>query len=89
MKRVIAAAFVFVLLLCAGVSARAQWDKDVFSFRGRSALAEGRLAEAITNFNILAQLDSTDYYTFFFRGLPSTTWGISAGPARISIRPCA
>ncbi len=75
MKRVIAAAFVFVLLLCSGVSARAQWDKDVFSFRGRSALAEGRLADAITNFNILAQLDSTDYYTFFFRGIAKYNLG--------------
>ena len=81
MKRVIAAAFVFVLLLFAGLPARAQWDKDVFSFRGRSALAEGRLADAITNFNILAQLDSSE--------LPNIIWGISEGPGKTSIRPCA
>ena len=75
MKRVVAGIFTVCLLLCAAVSARAQWDKDVFSFRGRSALAEGRLADAINNFNILAQLDSTDYYTFFFRGIAKYNLG--------------
>lgn len=75
MKRVVASVFAVCLLLCAAIPARAQWDKDVFSFRGRNALAEGRLADAINNFNILAQLDSTDYYTFFFRGIAKYNLG--------------
>ena len=67
--------FAMVLLLAEAVPAHAQWDKDVFSFRGRSALAEGRLADAINNFNILAQLDSTDYWTFFYRGIAKYNLG--------------
>ena len=61
------------LLLC--VPARAQYDKDVFSFRGRSALQDGRLNEAVANFNILAQLDTTDYWTFFYRGIAKYNLG--------------
>ena len=63
------------LLLMTGIHARAQWDKDVFMFRGRSALSEGRYADAINNFNILARLDTTDYYTFFFRGIAKYNLG--------------
>ena len=55
------------LLLC--LPSWGQYDKDVFSFRGRSALQDGRLNEAVANFNILAQLDSTDHWTFFYRGI--------------------
>ena len=58
-----------------GVEAAAQWDKDVFSFRGRRALAEGKYATAIENFNILARLDTTDYWTFFFRGIAKYNLG--------------
>ncbi len=57
------------------IKASAQWDKDVFSFRGRTALQDGRLSEAISNFNILAQLDSTDYWTFFYRGIAKYNLG--------------
>ena len=68
-----------ILLLFAALTlapcARAQYDKDVFSFRGRTALQDGRLNEAISNFNILAQLDSTDYWTFFFRGVAKYNLG--------------
>ena len=63
------------LLLCIGINSRAQWDKDVFSFRGRTALQDGRLGEAVANFNILAQLDSTDYWTFFYRGIAKYNLG--------------
>lgn len=47
----------------------AQYDKDVFYMRGRQALADGKYAKAIEQFNILAQLDTADYWTFFFRGI--------------------
>ena len=63
----------FALLL--PLAAHAQYDKDVFSFRGRSALQEGRLNEAVANFNVLAQLDSTDYWTFFYRGIAKYNLG--------------
>jgi len=65
----------FLLLLLVGPSALAQYDKDVFSFRGRTALQDGRLGEAVSNFNILAQLDSTDYWTFFYRGIAKYNLG--------------
>lgn len=66
---------VLVALLCLAGTLRAQYDKDVFSFRGRNALAEGRLGEAVSHFNILAQLDSTDYWTFFYRGIAKYNLG--------------
>ncbi len=63
------------LTLCVSMQAWGQWDKDVFSFRGRTALQDGRLNEAVSNFNILAQLDSTDYWTFFYRGIAKYNLG--------------
>ena len=51
------------LLLLFSVGAFAQYDKDVFFFRGRSALADGKFSKAIENFNVLARIDSTDYWT--------------------------
>ena len=62
-------------LLILALPAHAQYDKDVFSFRGRTALQDGRLSEAVANFNILAQLDSTDYWTFFYRGIAKYNLG--------------
>ena len=64
-----------LLALLLPVAAHAQYDKDVFSFRGRSALQDGRLSEAVANFNVLAQLDSTDYWTFFYRGIAKYNLG--------------
>ena len=64
-----------LLLLAAILTARAQYDKDVFSFRGRNDLQDGRLTEALANFNILAQLDSTDHWTFFYRGIAKYNLG--------------
>ena len=69
--------FIFpCLLLLAGVTElSAQYDKDVFYYRGRRALAEGKYSQAIENFNIIAQLDTTDYWTFFFRGISKYNLG--------------
>ena len=66
---------IICLALLLPCSAKAQYDKDVFSFRGRTALQDGRLGEAVANFNILAQLDSTDYWTFFYRGIAKYNLG--------------
>lgn len=65
--------FSILLVLCP--SALAQYDKDVFSYRGRMALQDGKYAQAIENFNILARLDSTDYWSFFFRGIAKYNLG--------------
>ncbi len=62
--------------LLLGVSfAFAQYDKDVFMWRGRQALSDGKYALAIENFNVLSRLDSTDYWSFFFRGIAKYNLG--------------
>ncbi len=58
-----------------GQGVYAQYDRDVFYFRGRMALSDGKYSTAIENFNILAQLDTTDYWTFFFRGIAKYNLG--------------
>jgi tetratricopeptide (TPR) repeat protein len=65
-----------ILLLSVGRGeACAQYDKDVFFYRGRQALADGKYAQAIENFNILLQLDGNDYWTCFFRGIAKYNLG--------------
>lgn len=67
---------VVVLLALAGMmELHAQYDKDVFYMRGRRSLADGKYAQAIENFNILTQLDTTDHWTFFFRGIAKYNLG--------------
>jgi len=58
-----------------GRQAFAQYDKDVFFYRGRMALADGKYSQAIENFNILARLDTSDYWTYFFRGIAKYNLG--------------
>ena len=53
----------------------AQYDKDMFYYRGRRALADNKYALAIENFNVIAQLDTSDYWTFFFRGIAKYNLG--------------
>ena len=72
-----------ILLIGAGAGELcAQYDKDVFFFRGRQALADGRYSAAIENFNVLSQLDTTDYWTFFFRGSAKYNLGDLRGAKR-------
>lgn len=74
---------VFMLLIQSAVSGLyAQYDKDVFYMRGRHALSEGKYARAIENFNVLSQLDTTDYWTFFFRGIAKYNLGDLRGAKR-------
>ena len=70
-----------LLCLSAGLSLHAQWDKDVFMWRGRSALSDGKYALAIENFNILTRLDTTDHWSFFFRGIAKYNLGDIHGAA--------
>ena len=63
------------LIFCATGNASAQYDKDAFMWRGRQALSDGKYAKAIENFNILARLDTSDYWSFFFRGIAKYNLG--------------
>jgi tetratricopeptide (TPR) repeat protein len=64
-----------ILLLCCASAVRAQYDKDVFMFRGRQALSEGRYSDAISQFNVLARLDTTDCWVYFYRGIAKYNLG--------------
>lgn len=76
MHKVLRLIVVVTLLLAAGVQDLcAQYDKDAFFIRGRRALADGKYALAIENFNVLSQLDTSDYWTFFFRGIAKYNLG--------------
>ena len=61
-------------LLCA-LPLRAQYDKDHFYFVGRQAIIDERYGDAIESFNILAQLDTSDHWTFFYRGIAKYNLG--------------
>ena len=69
----------YILLLILGLlcvlPCGAQWDKDVFFFRGRQALADGKFSLAIDNFNTFVRLDTTDHWAFFFRGIAKYNLG--------------
>lgn len=65
---------IFSLFLSASLLL-AQYDQDVFMWRGRNALSEGKYAQAIDNFNILTRLDTTEYWGFFFRGIAKYNLG--------------
>lgn len=65
-----------IFLLFIGISSSlAQYDKDVFMWRGRQALSDGKYALAIENFNVLTRLDTTDHWSFFFRGIAKYNLG--------------
>ena len=66
---------VCVLLMACMAQLYAQYDKDMFYYRGRTALADGKYAQAIENFNVITQLDTADYWTFFFRGIAKYNLG--------------
>lgn len=83
MNRVLKYLLLVCLLVLTGLGeVYAQYDKDVFFMRGRRALAEGRYSQAIENFNVLAQLDTADYWNFFFRGIAKYNLGDLRGAKR-------
>ena len=76
MHKVLKFLAMLAILLCASLhELHAQYDKDMFMMRGRHALSEGKYAQAIENFNVLSQLDTADYWTFFFRGIAKYNLG--------------
>ncbi len=83
MHKVLKYVTIVCLLLLTGVQdLHAQYDKDMFYMRGRQALSEGKYAQAIENFNVLSQLDTTDHWTFFFRGIAKYNLGDLRGAKR-------
>ena len=83
MKRVVKTLILIcVLYVCGMQGLYAQYDKDVFYMRGRNALAEGKYASAIENFNVLAQLDTSSHLTYFFRGIAKFNLGDLRGAKR-------
>jgi tetratricopeptide (TPR) repeat protein len=58
-----------------GIEAMAQYDTEVFYWRGRQSLADGKYAKAIENFNILERLDTTNHLTYFYRGIAKYNLG--------------
>ena len=76
MHKVLKFLAMLAILICASLhELHAQYDKDMFMMRGRHALSEGKYAQAIENFNVLSQLDTADYWTFFFRGIAKYNLG--------------
>ena len=76
-------AFVFLLLSLLSVwPSFAQYDLDHFYYSGRQSLIDGRYAQAIENFNVLARLDSTIYEAYFFRGIAKYNLGDLVGAQR-------
>lgn len=73
MKKRLPLILAFILFLT--LPCRAQWDKDVMEFRGRIALQDGKYSAAIDQFNILTQLDTSDYWAFFYRGIAKYNLG--------------
>ena len=57
----------------------AQYDKQQFFYRGRQFLIEGKYAQAIDSFNLLARMDTTLYEAFFFRGIAKYNLGDFVG----------
>jgi len=83
MHKVLKYLAVMCLVLMSGIQdLHAQYDQDVFLMRGRQALADGKYALAIENFNVLSQLDTTDHWTFFFRGIAKYNLGDLRGAKR-------
>ena len=66
-----------IVVICSVQAVFAQYDKDVFYFRGRNALSDGKYAQAIENFNVLAQLDTSDYWLSIPSSPTDTTTGLS------------
>ncbi len=74
-QRLIKYIFFFSFILGGVFTSYAQYDQDAFFMRGRRALADGKYSQAIENFNVLVRLDTTDHYTYFFRGIAKYNLG--------------
>lgn len=71
-KTLIASAFLFVL---SASPLKAQWNTEILELRGRIALQDGKYSNAIEHFNILSHIDSSSYWTYFYRGIAKYNLG--------------
>lgn len=71
-KTLIASAFLFVL---SASPLNAQWNTEILELRGRIALQDGKYSNAIEHFNILSHIDSSSYWTYFYRGIAKYNLG--------------
>ena len=76
------ALILLVVILASAGTARAQYDLDHFYYNGRQSLIDGKYAQAIESFNVLAMLDSTIYEAYFFRGIAKYNLGDLVGAQR-------
>ena len=75
----------FWMLVVSCGTAFAQYDLDHFYYSGRQALIDGKYSQAIERFNVLAQLDSTVYEAYFFRGIAKYNLGDLAGALNMTV----
>ena len=76
------ACILLVAVLASVVAARAQYDLDHFYYNGRQSLIDGKYAQAIESFNVLARLDSSIFEAYFFRGIAKYNLGDLVGAQR-------
>ena len=74
-KRAAGRLAVLMAVILFAIPAKAQWNTEVLELRGRIALQDGKYAQAIEQFNILAHLDTTSYWTYFYRGIAKYNLG--------------
>lgn len=66
---------IFILGLLISIQTYAQYDLDMFFLRGRQAFSDGKYARSIENFNVIAKLDTTNYWNYFYRGIAKYNLG--------------
>lgn len=71
-----------LLVFVALSTSYAQYDLDHFYYLGRQSLIDGKYSQAIENFNILSNLDSTCFEAYFFRGIAKYNLGDFVGAQR-------
>jgi len=70
MKRIFLYLMLTISVLMAGeVVMSAQYDRNMFFYRGRQMLVDGKYSLAIDNLNVLIRLDPKCYEAYFFRGI--------------------
>jgi len=70
MRRIFPYLLFFLSVLLAGEAvASAQYDRNMFYYRGRQMLVDGKYSQAIDNLNVLIRLDPNSYEAYFFRGI--------------------
>jgi len=61
--------FFFSALFVVEGELHAQYDRNMFFYRGRQMLMEGKYSLAIDNLNVLIRLDPSSFEAYFYRGI--------------------